>query len=95
MATTKQDDQAKNRDHHKREALSALIGEQIIHTLGQPRDLFRVWVRPLWDNNYRVNVFTGADAASAQIANSFFLTVDADGHITTSNPKITKQYEGS
>ena len=53
-----------------------------------------MWVRPLWDNNYRVNVFIGKDMASAMIANSFFLAVDPDGQITTCNPKITKQYEG-
>ncbi len=94
MPTTQQDEQLKNRDQHKREALSNLIGEQVIHSLGQPRDLLKVWVRPLWDNNYRVNIFIGKDMASATIANSFFLAVDADGLIMTCNPKITKQYEG-
>lgn len=93
MPKTQQDEQPKNRDY-KREALSALIEEQIIHSLGQPRDLLKVWVRPLWDNNYRVNIFTGKDMASATIANSFFLAVDPDGQILTCNPKIMKRYDG-
>ncbi len=93
MPTTQQNEQQNHLKHEKREALNALIREQVMHTLGQPHDLLSVSVRPLWDNNYRVNVFAGNDVTSVRIANSFFLAVDADGQITTCNPKLTKQYE--
>jgi hypothetical protein len=93
VPTTQQSAQNKNLDRHGREALHTLIGEQVLNTLGEPPDLLKVLVRPLWENNYRVNVLTGKDIASARIANSFFLAVDADGTIRTCSPEITKQYE--
>jgi hypothetical protein len=61
-------------------------------TLGAPGDLLQVQVRLLWADHYRVNVFVGLDAASARVANSFFLVADSDGNITASTPKITRQY---
>jgi hypothetical protein len=75
-----------------RDHLDALIGEQILHALGRPRALLRVQVRRLWEDHYRANVFVGADIASAQVAHSYFLVTDADGHITTSAPAITRLY---
>jgi hypothetical protein len=93
MPTTQQTEQPNNLEQDKRQTINTLIEEQVIHALGKPRDLLKVWVRPLWENTYRVNVLTGTDITSARIANSFFLAVDADGTIRTSSPKITKQYE--
>jgi hypothetical protein len=75
-----------------RDHLGPLIGEQILHTLGKPRQLLQVQVRPLWADHYRANVLVGADLASARVAHSYFVVTDADGHITTSTPKLTKQY---
>jgi hypothetical protein len=92
LPMTKQRDLHAALERHKQEALNALIGEQVIHTLGEPASLLKVSVRPLWANVYRVNVFVGPDAVSARIANSFFLTVDGDGKIAASTPKITRQY---
>jgi len=94
MPTTPQDEQKDKLEQHKRKALNALIREQVIGMLGEPLDLLSVAVRPLWDNNYRVNVFAGKDVASARIANSFFLAVDADGRILTCNPTIPKRLGG-
>jgi hypothetical protein len=92
MLTTQQREQRRELKQHKRETLNALIGEQLIHRLGEPDNLLRVQVRRLWKNHYRVNVFLGADAASARIADSYFLQADGDGNIIESTPKITKHY---
>ncbi len=92
MPTAQQRDQQKDMEQHKRKALNALIREQVIHTLGQPNGLHRVQVRRLWEDHYRVNVLIGEDAASAKIANSYFVEADSDGNIVESTPKITKQY---
>ncbi len=78
--------------HDVRDNLEALIGEQVLHVLGAPRDLLRIQVRQLWAGNYRVNVLLGADMASARVAHSYFLAVDGDGKITSAVPQITKQY---
>ena len=92
MPTTQQREQHQDIEQHKRETLSALVGEQVVHTLGRPADLLKVQTRSLWGNCYRVNVLVGLDAASAKVANSYFLVVDSDGKIVASTPKITKQY---
>jgi hypothetical protein len=70
----------------------AAIRKNVIHDLGRPMDLQEVQVRPLWENNYRVNVFVGTGAASAKVAHSFFLTADANGEVLASTPAITRLY---
>lgn len=75
-----------------RQKRNAVIGSHVIQSLGQPGDLQRVQVRPLWGNHYRVNVLVGADAASVRIAHSYFLVADAVGSVVTSTPKITREY---
>jgi hypothetical protein len=92
MPATKQPEQRDNLERCRRDAFDSLIKEQIIHTLGVPRDLLQVQVRPLWPGRYRANVFVGKDGGSAQVADSFFLTIDGDGNIIASVPAITKKY---
>jgi hypothetical protein len=92
MVPTQQHQKPKGLEQHQREALNALIGEQVIHTLGRPGGLFKVQVRLLWEKYFRVNILIGADAVSARIANSYFVEADGDGNIAGSTPKITKQY---
>lgn len=70
----------------------AAIGNRVLRALGQPPGLHQVQVRHLWEDHYRVNIFVGADAASAKVAHSYFLAADGEGNITACNPKITKQY---
>jgi hypothetical protein len=92
MSTIQQRDHQKEVEQHQREILKTFIGEQVMDALGRPGDLLQVQVRLLWNNHYRVNVLVGVDAASATVANSFFLGVGSDGIITMSAPMITKQY---
>ncbi len=73
-------------EQHRSENLNDLIAEQVLHALGAPGDLLKVQIRRLWENYYRVNVFVGVDAASARVANSFFLTADGDGNILNKAP---------
>jgi hypothetical protein len=79
-------------EQHTREKLNALIGEQVIHTLGKPAGLYKVQVRQLWEGRYRVNVLIGEDAAAAKIAGSYFVETDGGGNIVGSRPLIRKQY---
>ena len=79
-------------ESQKRELLIALIGEQVLHALGEPHNLLRVQVRPLWDGNYRVNVFVGTNTACAKIPHSYFVEADGDGNVVSATPKIKKQY---
>jgi hypothetical protein len=92
MPTTEPHEQHKENEQRKRETQNGLIGAQVIHTLGKPDGLHALQVRRLWEDHYRVNVFIGADAASARIANSYFVKSDSDGNIVKSTPKITKLY---
>jgi hypothetical protein len=77
---------------HRREALSALVGEQVLHALGEPGDLLKVQARPLWEGRYRVNVFAGANAACARIAHSYFVVTDGEGNVLQASPAITRCY---
>jgi hypothetical protein len=92
MPATEQPEQRNDLERHGRDTLHSLIGEQILHALGEPRDLLQVQIRPLWENHYRANVFTGKDAGSARIADSYFLTADGEGNIIACTPGITKKY---
>ena len=47
-----------------------LVGEQVLHALGQPEHLLCVQSRRLWAGHYRVNVFVGADSSAARVAGS-------------------------
>lgn len=80
-------------ESHRRERLNALVGEQILHALGEPGDLLKVQVRPLWEDNYRVNVLVGPHAACARIAHSYCVVTDGQGKVLDSAPKIERQYE--
>jgi hypothetical protein len=69
---------------------AALIGEKVLAALGEPPDLLRVQVKPLWGSYYRANVFVGK-GFTARMAHSFFLDVD-DGEIVSSAPPIQRLY---
>jgi len=71
---------------------TARIGRQVMRTLGTPTNLFKVKVHPVGGDRYRVNVLVGPDYASARITDSFFLTADAKGNITSSSPEIVRHY---
>jgi hypothetical protein len=92
MPTAQRRDPDEEMKEHELETMNAVIGEQVIHILGEPGDLLQMQVRLLWENSYRVNVLIGADAARAKVANSYFVKTDNDGNIVESTPKITKQY---
>src|SRR5436190_24239703 len=51
----------------------------VLHGLGRPGDFFKISAVRLWENHFRVNVHTGADAASTRIAHSFFVATDEPG----------------
>ena len=63
----------------------------VLTALGIPTELLRVSVLPLWDDKFRVNVWTGGGAGAA-IPDSYFVTADESGAITQSEPPIRKRY---
>ena len=73
-------------------SLTDLIRRQVVRTLGSPANLLGVYVRPLWDDRYRVNVVVGQDITSSRVANSYFLVADGDGNILRSSPEIARLY---
>jgi hypothetical protein len=92
MPTDQQGKQRTDRGQQECQQRYAVIGKHVIHALGQPPDLHRVQVRPLWEDHYRVNVLVGTDAAAAKVAHSYFLVTDDDGNVIASTPGITKHY---
>jgi hypothetical protein len=93
MPAKQQEEQPRaERDKQAHQPFNLVIGEQVIHILGQPIDLHSVQVRKVWDDHYRVNIFVGADAGCAKIAHSYFLVTDGNGTIVAATPKITKKH---
>jgi len=92
MSTQQEDKQQRALKKEEREQLAAVIGNRVIHALGQPGNLHLVQARHLWEDRYRVNILVGVDTASAKVLHSYFLVADLDGNIIESTPKITRQY---
>jgi hypothetical protein len=92
MPTYQQINENMNSVRTAQEAVSDSIRKQVMRSLGKPVDLLSVQVRPVGGERYRVNVVVGKDVASSRIANSFFLTADAEGNILLSSPKIVSVY---
>lgn len=87
-----QEKQQKAEAKQDRELVKAVISKQVFSSLGQPDNLQSLQVRHLWTDHFRVNIFIGADAASAQLAHSYFLNVNSDGNILSSEPVIKRVY---
>lgn len=81
-------DDSKQLDEH----MKSEISKHVFQNLGQPGHLQSLQVRHLWNDKYRVNVLLGVNAASANVAHSYFMSVDNDGRIISSTPLITKLY---
>ena len=92
MSTKQERSQRADRELEVERSLEAAIRKNVMRDLGWPANLHEVQVRPLWEGNYRVNVFVGSDAASAKVAHSFFLTADAEGEVLVSTPTISRLY---
>ncbi len=92
MATKQQEKQADETEKQGRQQMDAVIGKNVLHTLGQPNNLNRVQVRSLWSNYFRVNILVGPDISSLKIAHSFFLSADPAGNILSSTPTLSKLY---
>jgi hypothetical protein len=92
MPTQQQDGQHAEQEADRRRWRMAAIGSHVLRALGEPDELRRVQVQPLWPDHYRVNVLVGADAASVRVVHSYFVVADGDGNVLRVAPEITRQY---
>jgi len=92
MSTKQEEHRRAEPEASERRSLEAAVSESVMHDLGRPAGLHHVQSRRVFGDNYRVNVFVGADAASAKVAHSFFVAADADGKVVESTPAITRLY---
>lgn len=71
-----------------------LIAERVLYQLGEPGNLFRVDVKHLWRNHFRVNVLIHAASPTlnkgVEVSDSFFVTLADDG--LAASPAITRKY---
>lgn len=72
--------------------LEAVVRDNVLFDLGEPKGLHRVQVKCVWGDNYRVNVFVGPDVASFKVVHSYFLQADSNGKILASTPTIARMY---
>lgn len=79
--------------------VSQLIAISVLEKLGSPENLHEVKVHHLWDNRYRVNVWTKVQSKhnpifdNLMIVDSFFVYSSPSGSIISSNPQINNKYE--
>lgn len=92
MITTQPSDPGNQGAPIPSDMLKALIGRHVVRSLGSPGDMLGVRVHPVGTDRFRVNVLVGKNAASARIADSFFVTADGEGNIVTSSPRIARLY---
>jgi hypothetical protein len=76
----------------RRAAQATAVCLSVMTTLGRPGNFFRISAVQLWENHFRVNVQTGADATTVRVAHSFFVAADERGKVLASNPPITRLY---
>ena len=82
------------RDTLEQEAglVEAVIADRVLEALGTPTELHRVQVKPVWGDNFRVNVYAGPHSASLRVAHSYFLRADQDGKILACSPPLERAY---
>jgi hypothetical protein len=70
------------------------IADRVFEKLGTPRDLFRIQIRSLWGEHYRVNVYREVEYGQAiprvAMTDSFFVTTNRENF--SSRPAIEKKY---
>ncbi len=70
------------------------IEEQVLKSLGTVPGYLRMKIIPLFDDNFRVNVFVVVNHMESRIVDdirilySFFITADKAGNIMASSPKL-------
>jgi len=71
------------------------VVDRVFHQLGRPHNLYHVKARKLWGDHYRVNIYCTVDTdrpiTTVAMTDTFFVTVDEDGAIS-SNPPIRPRY---
>ena len=73
---------------------AAEVEQWILEELGEPKNLLKVEAKPLWDDYFRVNVYTqtdvGLNAKEIAVSDSFFVFKSEAGFL--SNPPINRKY---
>ena len=95
MKAKAQGEQPADQAQQESRQLESLIGHRLLDALGRRGGSARAQVRRLWEGHYRVNLLTGEDPASTQIAASYFLVVGDDGSILASTPGIPDRNDGA
>lgn len=93
MAKTLMKQEPDEREQPRRDEdglLEAVVRDSVLAALGRPAVNYRMQVKRVFGNNYRVNLFVGPDVSSLTIAHSYFLSTDGNGKILTCNPPIVR-----
>jgi len=92
MTARQERQQREATERHEGDVVNDRIGSQVMTALGEPDDLLKVQVRPLWGNHYRVNVLVGPNLLAPRVAYSYFLVADGEGNVVAATPQIRRHY---
>ena len=74
---------------------AAEVEQWILEELGEPENLLKVEAKPLWEDYFRVNVYTqtdvGLSSKEVAVSDSFFVFKSEAGFL--SNPPIVRKYD--
>jgi hypothetical protein len=84
------EDRARGTGRDADSLLEAAVRDNFLAALGKVAGLHRIQIRRVFAYNFRVNVYTGPDAASLTITHSHFLSADANGKILGWCPPLAK-----
>lgn len=73
-------------------AQKARIRVHVAKRLGEPAGMLKIRVHPVGSESFRVNVWAGESFTAARITDSFFVTADEQGNVTTCTPQIDRLY---
>lgn len=69
-------------------AITDHICDQVMSRVGKVKDFLQITARLIRGRDYRINIWTQEGIGDAKVALSFFVTTDATGRITGSNPLL-------
>jgi hypothetical protein len=69
------------------------IKRQVLETLGKPKDHDQTIVNRA-GSAFRVNVYREIEPEKVRITDSFYIRTDEEGKIVSSNPPLSRRYDG-
>ncbi len=89
--------ETKEQEKKNKDLINERIKEYVFENLGQPKNLYRLDIRSLWENFYRINMWSVDSSSIIEtyvLSDSFFIEISEGGEVIACNPEIKRRYNG-